>query len=244
MAVLSSYIYLYETQRIDSICAEKFRVQLENFGVDAGRIVQITDTSYLERDLLKTDSSVLVVPGALNSFSVAEEICKNQLASRIRKAVERGWSYLGVCAGGNIAAYDMSIDMPAARFSGYASEIGVSFLNLLPVHAVIPVYPIEIPNSLGGSNGRIISVQTLGGEVFKTYWNEGSSFRILEATAKPEVSYTEISSETFAVVSGNYGRGSVVSMGIHPELTEDSEYQDTENRQRFVKKIFQFSHIF
>lgn len=248
MTTFLSSIFIYEGSRISPVCAEKLSHQLQKFNVHPSRIVRLNDISYLQREL-KADQGALIIPGALDSFSLSYEVCKKEVAERIRSAVERGWSYLGSCAGANLSVKDMLIDMPEigklAPYNGTASEIGVSFLDLLPVNAAIPVYPIRNPNSLGGQNGRTISVETPDESSFIVYWNEGSSFKIFDnSIVKAEAYYSDISSRPIAAVSGHFGKGPVFSLAIHPELTiESSDRTDSENRKGFVKKMFEFLQI-
>lgn len=234
-------VYIYESGSILPACAQQFHKKFDEFNVDPSRVVRVHDSSYLRRELDRIDQGALVMPGSYNSFNVADQIRENGLDQRIKRAVDRGWSYLGSCAGANLAAHDMLID--SAHFKGKASDVNIPFLDLLPVDASIPVYPIEKWNSQGGSNGRIIPVETLDGESFQTYWNEGSSFRVLNPSAvKSEVLYADISSKPVAAVSGTYGKGPVVAMGIHPEFVDDSSSkevsEDSVIRKKFMRKMF------
>lgn len=239
MASYSPPVFIYASSAISHSCVDKLSIQLSNFEVDPTRIVRIDDISYLGREMLKTQQGVLIVPGAKKTLSVARELCTVDMKSRIQNAVNRGWSYLGSCAGANISAQDMTINSVVSN-GMRLSSIGVPFLGLLHIHATAPAYLFE---TLGEKNGRTISVKTSDGKSFQTYWNEGSSFKILDGSVKGEAFYTDIDSNPAAAITGHYGKGTVVALGIHPEFEVEASPEETGKRKNFLGKIFESLQI-
>jgi glutamine amidotransferase-like uncharacterized protein len=247
MAAQLSPIYIYQSPSIAPICADHLEKKMKESGTNPSRIIRVNDPSYLKRELLQTDQGTLVIPGAINTFRVSDEMQEQGLIESVRKAIKKGWSYLGSCAGANLAGRTMVMHNQKTP-SGISAtinvrDLGISFLDLLPIQAHIPVYPIEKTNCEGGSNGRMIPVLSDDGETFESYWNEGSSFEILDPSVKPVAYYADFGKKSVAAVNGSFGEGSVVATAIHPELVNEPAGKFDSGNQKFLRKIFDITHI-
>src|SRR5271157_3058118 len=98
---LTSPIYVYTQEPgVSAFCSRQICSRLEENGIDSSRLVKITDASYLKRQLLSDKQATLIIPGGY-SHIIAEKL--EGIVSDVQFAVRGGWSYLGLCAGGNFA---------------------------------------------------------------------------------------------------------------------------------------------
>ncbi len=209
---------MYAGKRAVSLACQEGLVQkLELYGINLSQVVLLPDESYLIRALGDKVAS-LIFPGGRTTLFVSG---LGKSALKISEAVERGWGFLGSCAGANLASQDMIIDHPRMGLIEYQKEFGGNFLSLLPVRAHTPAYKISAMGTDLTSNARPISV-ILGAtrEEVRVIWNEGSVFRGEGVTR--EASYSDIEGFPMSACSGSYRRGSVALVAVHPELIEGS----------------------
>lgn len=194
---------------------------LFNAGVPASRQIELTDSSYLNRELTSEGAGILAIPGGrtmMLSLSLANSI------EKINNAIlKNGWNYLGFCSGGALACSRLTHDNPdMIDFSS------TKVLDLLRgTKAVYPVFDI----TYGTYNGRLtpVRLESLGLN-FDCFWNEGNSFSINPSIenyffTKRVVVYTDskLPKNLLAAMIMYNGSGKIGALGIHPEIDDSGE---------------------
>jgi glutamine amidotransferase-like uncharacterized protein len=133
---------------------------------------------------------LLIIPGG-NFVKIGNGLTP-PATTNIRKAVEHGLSYLGICAGGFFAG-----DSP---YNGLNLTSGVRF----------GFYAAE----LQGIHKTAVTIATAGAAPLDQYWEDGPQFTGWGAVAG------RYPDGTPALVEGTYGTGWVVLVGVHPEAPE------------------------
>ena len=133
---------------------------------------------------------LLVVPGG-NFVDIGNGLAPDT-PIKLRRAVERGVSYLGICAGAFFAG--------ASPYNGLNLTRGVRF----------PFYALEER----GVRKAPVLVSTAAGAALEIYWEDGPQ---LTGWGQPVATYPD---GTPAVVQGTFGQGWVVLSGVHPEAPE------------------------
>ena len=224
MIDLSFPIYVYQDPiAVNPTCAQRLTRKVLHFGVNPSRIIPLPDNSYLIKSF-KDKKASIIFPGGRTSCLIMD-LEKN--ASKIREVVDKGWGFLGSCAGANYASASMSITDPQmGHIKDFAGEFGGRFLHLLPIHAKSPAYSVKAMGTTTVDNSRRISVHVESSkEMVEVIWNEGSTFAPLpgcETAVTLEASYTDIAGRPACAYSGKFGLGNVVITAVHPELIEDS----------------------
>jgi len=213
-------------------CVDETRKALINYGVDPKRIERISDGCTLRNRLAQVKNGTLVIPGR-STYSISMEL--SRVVKDVQDAVAKGWGYLGICAGGNLAAWEFGINRESPEWP---------LLQLLPIRADFPAYPIDMEDEKDIQ--RIALIESKIGS-FQCFWKEGSSFSSLEEaeTFQRVAKYTDLKG-ALAVVSGDHVNGKVVVTGIHPEIDPPTDTEDLTApvRKKFLHSLFQTVGIF
>ncbi len=196
-----SLIYIYrppQTYGVSEFLANQVKAQLDEHGVEAARIVDITDASYLNHDHF--DQGCLVIPGG-HTLLLGESL--SSVAVKVKAQVKQGTlNYLGFCSGGNLACRDLQMG------EGFLEE---NFLGLVPEYAVWRKGEDVVPLYSDGNE-----------KPYHVYANNGSSYKISDYTCRYGEVLAKYEDDTVAVHVTEYGRGRVVRTGVHPEVTPES----------------------
>jgi glutamine amidotransferase-like uncharacterized protein len=130
---------------------------------------------------------LLIVPGG-NFIKIGNSLTPGTTAN-IRKAVESGLNYLGICAGGFFAGN--------SPFNGLNLTNGVRFGFYSAEDRGIRKAPVEIAGP--------------GAPTLEQYWEDGPQFTGWGAVV------ARYPDGTPAVAEGTYGEGWVILAGVHPE---------------------------
>jgi glutamine amidotransferase-like uncharacterized protein len=133
---------------------------------------------------------LLIVPGG-NFIDIGNSLTSSTTAN-IRKAVQNGLNYLGICAGGFFAGnspYNGLNLTSGVRFSFYAAENR-------------------------GIRKTAVAIAGAGTPTLDQYWEDGPQFAGWGAVVG------KYPDGTPAVVEGTFGSGWVILSGVHPEAPE------------------------
>jgi glutamine amidotransferase-like uncharacterized protein len=130
---------------------------------------------------------LLIIPGG-NFIKIGNSLTSGTTAN-IRKAVEGGLNYLGICAGGFLAGN--------SPFNGLNLSNGVRFGFYSAEDRGIRKAPVEIAIA--------------GAPPLEQYWEDGPQFTGWGATVG------KYPDGTPAIVEGTYGEGWIILAGVHPE---------------------------
>jgi glutamine amidotransferase-like uncharacterized protein len=133
---------------------------------------------------------LLIVPGG-NFIDMGESLGP-RTAAKIREAVQDGVSYLGICAGGFLAAN------PAGK--GFNLTSGVQF----------KFYSAEEQ----GIRKTAVAITGVGTPTLEQYWEDGPQFTGWGSVVG------RYPDGTPAIVEGTSGKGWVILSGVHPEAPQ------------------------
>ncbi len=239
----ASPIYIYAAElSADAFCVEQVTARLKEMQISEDRVIALPDSTYLARELGQKQATV-VFPGG-NAMVLCEKLEKQ--IDKIRSAVDRGWNYLGICAGANFACQNVYyLDSRSYKMLSWEHDLHLPLAKLLEVNGRTPAFAVQVPTAQGGNNGRLVQV-TAQNQTFGCYWNEGASFEAVRDHKVPVVTEAVYSDNTtkLACVSGIFGKGKVCITGVHPEIVEtEAGAKNTadvdEKRKAFLKHIFQ-----
>ncbi len=230
--MINESIYLYSEQvACAPACVSELENRFKELEIDSNRVVLVPDSTYLSK-ALESDSDILVLPGG-NALLLAHSLQPN--VDSVRRVVDRGWNFLGFCAGADVACQEMvKIDYARVQIKKINfEEVECKLLNLLPVAAWTPTYHVK------GNEGKVVSV-TAQNETFSCFWNEGPRFQLFgpnKDNVTVEATYTNIKAN--AAVSADFGKGKVCLSGVHPEVCSESEdLRSDKKRQAFLHHLF------
>lgn len=158
---------------------------------------------------------LFVMPGGAARYKAAK--LNGAGYNQIRKYVEQGGSYLGICAG----AYSACETTDWAR--GTAFEIQTSNeLVLFPGRAVGPVNDFGAADSYNGSGARLVELDFDAFSARSLYWG-GCRFVPNETAAAVVVArFSNLPDKPPAIVAGRYGSGRWLLSSTHIEYDHEA----------------------
>lgn len=169
------------------------------------------------KEILETDweqdTRLLIFPGGRDV--PYHEALKGAGNRRIQEFVEKGGSFLGICAGAYYGCSLVEFDK-----GGELEVTGQRELGFFPGTAIGPAYgPGTFHyDSEKGSKASLIS--TTDGRAFRAYYNGGCYFENAERFHEIEVLsyYLEIPGTPAAVICAPRGKGKAILTGVHFEI--------------------------
>lgn len=165
---------------------------IESILKNGGHAYSLVDSEQLNR-LSESDLRtyrLLIVPGG-NYLTMGNSLTPDT-AAKVRRSVESGVNYLGVCAGGLLAGQGAS--------NGFNLAAGVRFGFYQEVNR--------------GVHKAAVVVTGVDGTSIEHYWEDGPQFAGWGSVVG------RYPDGTPAVVEGNAGKGWVILCGVHPEAPE------------------------
>lgn len=159
------------------------------------------------------ETALLVVPGGRDT--PYHNALSGEGNRRIRRFVESGGKYLGLCAGGYYGAARVEFEL------GHPLEvIGDRELAFFPGIARGPAYG-NGQFTYNTETGARIAQLSWGDNTGVSYFNGGCCFVDAESYPNVEVMarYRDIEGEPVAVISCKVGEGIAILSGVHPECS-------------------------
>lgn len=164
------------------------------------------------QDILEThweaDFSLLIIPGGMDI--PYHNSLQGEGNRRIRRFVEEGGAFLGICAGAYYGCKSVAFDL-----NGKLEVAGERELAFFPGTAYGPAYGTGtfFYNSQQGARASLIS------DHLKCYYNGGCYFDGAASYEGVNVHsrYLDIEGEPAAIISMQVGKGNVVLSGVHIE---------------------------
>jgi biotin--protein ligase len=157
------------------------------------------------------DTDLIVFPGGRDVYY--QSALSGLGTLKIRRFVEQGGSYLGLCAGAYFGADSIEFDK-----GGRMQVCGKRDLGFFPGVATGPAYG---PNKFSYDNehGAEAALVSWKGEKVFTYFNGGCQFENADHFADVEVlgSYLHLEGSPAAIVSCRHGLGKALLSGVHLE---------------------------
>ena len=210
MAQLKVYVYRGEgvnTFSFRETMASLIEVLGKRYSVDP------IDATRLRQGEWSADTVLLVLPGGRDvPYDTA---LRGEGNAQIRAYVEKGGSFLGICAGAYYGAREVCFDL-----GGPLEVVGSRELGFFPGTAVGPLYDPSAFSYESEAGSRAAWV-TVGDKQFRVYYNGGCAFQSPEQYAD-NVSvigqYLDATEERLAaLVTCQVGQGLALLSGVHIE---------------------------
>lgn len=174
------------------------------------------------------ETALLVMPGGRDVYY--HEALQGPGTYKMRKFVEMGGKYLGLCAGAYFAA-----DLIEFEKGGHHQVLGKRTLELYPGLARGPAYGLgkySYESDQGVEAARI----SWAGEECVTYFNGGCLFENPDQFPHVQVlsSYVDLNEKPAAVVSCKIGKGEAILSGVHLEFSASFLTRSTPRMQHLI----------
>jgi glutamine amidotransferase-like uncharacterized protein len=171
--------------------------------------IKIVDAKFLQHNGWLDEAKILIIPGGADRFY--NQMLQGVGCTNIKKFVEIGGTYLGICAGGYFGSAKVEFAL--------GTEIEVNEereLSFFPGTATGPVLKNYVYNSKEGALPAELSRQN--GDCFYSYYNGGCTFKDAELFRNVEViaKYKD-ANNCPAIVRCKYGKGLAILSGVHFE---------------------------
>lgn len=173
----------------------------------------VVDRHYFFTEDWENKTSLILIPGGRDI--PYHRSLRGTAVSRIRKFVESGGGYFGICAGAYFGCASIIFE------KGSPLEVsGVRDLAFFPGSAIGPAYGVGSFHYETAQGARLASLELQGGN-FKPsiYFNGGCLFD--QAESYPDIQilahYGDIPGKPAAIIACKVGRGLALLSGVHPE---------------------------
>lgn len=177
--------------------------------------VELVNHQVLNDAAWEQETSLLIIPGGRDI--PYDRLLKGKGTAKIRKFVENGGSFLGLCAGAYFGAAEVIFE------KGSALEVHeMRDLKFFPGAAVGTLYS-HSPFKYESEEGTHPSQITFQENELHLYYNGGCAFK--DADKYPEVSilarYKDAENQA-AIIHSKIGKGNVILSGVHFEVDPTS----------------------
>jgi glutamine amidotransferase-like uncharacterized protein len=204
-------IIVYVDLGVDGVSLKHIVKSLELEVDPAHHVIRRMDAKALKNENWEKDTVLLVIPGGRDVYY--HQALDGEGTAKIRSFVEKGGSYLGICAGAYFGS--KSIEFEKGRNYEVCQERSLAFF---PGLAEGPAYGKD-KYQIDGLQGLEAAHISWKNTTFHTYFNGGCQF--VNAHEFPEVSvlssYLELEQDPAAVISCQVGKGKAVLSGVHLE---------------------------
>ncbi|MBX9923814.1 MAG: hypothetical protein K2Y01_06860 [Rhabdochlamydiaceae bacterium] len=206
-------ILIYRDKGADPFCIEALVAALRQELAHQKYSITFADRKLLQTASWHDQTKLLIFPGGRDiPYHKALHGCGNQ---QIVDFVQKGGSFLGICAGGYYASAHIEFEK-----GGPLEVIASRDLRFFPGHAVGPAYG---PGTFGyrGQKGAQIATLELGSTISASYYHGGCAF--IGEENNPNISvlarYADLEKKPPAIIRCTVGRGMAILSGVHPEYS-------------------------
>lgn len=203
-------ILVYRGAGVGRLCLPYIVNALQFFLKDPYRLLPVDHSFFLSPDWEKT-ARLVVFPGGRDSLY--HDKLKGEANQRIRRFVERGGSYLGICAGGYYGASEIEFEK-----GGPLEICAHRELAFFPGKAVGPAYGNGFFDYESDAGVRAAKVKWKGA-LSDVYFNGGCFFENSGRSKNTKViaRYADLKGNPPAMVLCSVGSGKALLSGVHPE---------------------------
>jgi len=226
-------VIVYVDQGVDGI-ALKHTVKTLSQEIDRTKVaIRRADSNTLKTTDWEKETALLVIPGGRDVYYHA---CLDGIGTeKIRRFVENGGSYLGICAGAYFACNSIEFE------KGSALEVcGERSLSFFPGVAQGPAYG-KNRYSYDGLQGLEAANISWKNEAFHAYFNGGCHFVKADQYDHVKVlsSYLDLCDNPAAVISCKVGHGMAILTGVHLEYNTTALHRQNPYIERVYSKLQQ-----
>ena len=195
------------------LCLKRYFAQDEITFADAGKVI---DGTAFE------GKSIFIMPGGAD-IPYTQKL-NGPGNANIRRFVEQGGTYLGICAGAYYGC--RAIEFHKGRADEICENRALAFTDAIAYGSLPDIAPYY-DNTL--RTAAITRIQGTDGTPMSTYYHGGCAFRLGDDDTSILARYTEIDGTPAAIITRRVGAGRVILSGVHLEATADFLSEHTEN---------------
>jgi len=188
--------------------------------------IKSVDSEELKNAETLKDARLLIIPGGRDLPYV--ERLKGLGISNIRRWVEEGGAYFGICAGAYFGASYVSFEK-----GGELEVLGDRDLKFFEGSAVGPALGLR-PFRYGSEEGAHAALIQYQGESCYCYFNGGCTFEGKLDDVAVLAHYEELAGRPPAIIQCQVGKGLAILSGVHPEYSVSS----LDMRDPYLQAIF------
>lgn len=212
-------ILIYQDKGTSSFSVQSLLLSLQQENLDKKYILGRINSDHLQTDLWQVDTHLLIFPGG-RDLPYCHSL--QGLANRnIINFVQRGGSFLGICAGAYYASGLVNFEM-----GNLLEVVGTRELQFFPGIAYGPAYGLGTFSYENSSGARIagldIRLPHKISEPAAAYFNGGCLFLQVEkykAYVSTISTYVDIAGYPPAIIECQVGKGRAILSGVHPEYS-------------------------
>ena len=168
------------------------------------------------------NQSIFIMPGGADLPYAAK--LNGTGNANIRRFVEQGGTYLGICAGAYYGC--RAIEFHKGRADEICENRALAFTDAVAYGSLPDIAPYY-DNTL--RTAAITRIQGTDGTPMSTYYHGGCAFRLGDDDTSILARYTEIDGNPAAIIARRVGAGRVILSGVHLEATAEFLSEHTEN---------------
>ena len=210
--IFGDNVLIYSDEGVDKVCLRWVTSFFESKGDD----VRNVDAEFLIKhdEEWKTQYDKIVIPGGADC--PYHKKLKGQGCDNIKKFVNDGGTYIGICAGGYFGSKKVEF--------GLGTDLEVNEDRELAFFPGIARGPMLKPYVYDSEDGASAAkIRSSEGSIFYSYHNGGSTF-ILDGVNKSKVEILAVyvdENNAPAVIRCKYGKGQAILSGIHFEADQE-----------------------
>ena len=214
------------------VCKFSLNLLLKAFNTE-NLTPKLINSSQLNKGDWVENTQLLVIPGGRDI--PYHKALKGKGTSHIRKYVESGGCYLGICAGAYFGCASIVFE------EGSPLEVtGSRELAFFPGQGFGPAYGNEVFQYETSQGARLASLQlSEGGRNARVFFNGGCLFKHAEAYAGVNIiaRYADLPGRPAAIVVCQIGKGKAILSGVHPEYNSKHVETDDTHLKRLVPEM-------
>ncbi|MEM6811722.1 MAG: BPL-N domain-containing protein [Pseudomonadota bacterium] len=228
---MSKSVYIYSDEGVGDFSLNAVKNYFSS------EVITLINAETITKNGIPVDVDLFVMPGGADR-PYAKKL--NGTGNKaIKKYVEQGGTYLGICAGGYYGCSEIEFQKGTSgeicepRELGFFQGLGIGCLSELTNPYDQTLNSASVTTILGAKDS--IKVLYWGGCFFKPH--ENSQFKIL-------YQYEEVKDHPPAIISCEYGKGLAILSGVHFEASHKSlkshdfdHSNDNSLKDQFIQKL-------
>jgi biotin--protein ligase len=206
-------IIVYVDQGVDGAALKQTVKSLQQEVDPSSHRIRRMDAKTLKTEDWEKETALLIIPGGRDIYY--HQALDGVGTSKMRRFVEDGGSYLGICAGAYFGSGSIEFEK-----GGSYEVCAPRSLAFFPGLAEGPAYG-KNKYRADGMQGVEAARVSWEGDAFHAYYNGGCHFGKVEGLPGVSVlsSYLELDNDPAAIISCQIGEGTAVLSGVHIEFS-------------------------
>lgn len=221
-------IVIYADQGTSPYSVSSIIWALESLDLSRKFIIEKVTKDYFKLDTWEKQTALIIFPGGKDL--PYHEALQGEALKQIRRFIENGGKYLGICAGAYFGCEQIEFEK-----GGPLEVLGKRDLCFFPGKAIGPAYGLNkfsYTQETGACLAQLNFTSKSPSYDAKIYFNGGCSFELPQEnlSIKPIACYTNLPDQPLAIIQCQIGEGLALLSGVHPEfsaLHEEAKHRMT-----------------